>query len=142
MKLIFALVITALQTTAWANPFSNYIFESVSCSVPTELSVASSLQLEAEFDLVQLKNDNSGLEIEQKVGEKLQKMAFKLNQVGKTSYMALPEIITPEMTQFFVKIEDDRSEIEISRLDSGSKHCTNGGLIIKTFFLESAKKTK
>ncbi len=142
MKLLILILIAAVQTTVWANPSSNYVFETVSCSIRAELSVQSSLELEAEFDLIQLSNDNSRLEIEQKVGGVLQKTAFKLNQVGKTSYMALPEIITPEMSQFFVKIEDDRSEIEVSRLDSASKYCTNGGLIIKTFFLETIKKAQ
>ncbi len=140
MKHLIAFIMTAVQTTAWANPVSNYIFETVSCSVRAELTVQSSLELEAEFDLIQLSNDNSRLEIEQKVDGKIQKTAFKLNQVGKTSYMAIPEVITPDMSQFFVKIEEDRSEIEVSRLDSGAKYCTNGGLIIKTFFLETAKK--
>ena len=140
MKYVFAFFITVFQITVWANPSSNYVFETVSCSVRAELTVQSSLELEAEFDLIQLSNDLSRLEIEQKVDGKVQKTAFKLNQVGKTSYMAIPEVITAEMSQFFVKIEEDRSEIEVSRLDSASKYCTNGGLIIKTFFLETAKK--
>lgn len=140
MKQLLVLLISAYTANIWADGWKDYAFESVSCSTGAEIAPESSLILEAEFDLVQLSQDNSRLEYEQKVDSKVQKVSFKLNQVGKKSFMALPAVITPgEMTQFFVNIEDDGNDIELSRSDLGSKIC-GGGLIIKTFSMEAKKK--
>ncbi|MCC6138223.1 MAG: hypothetical protein IT287_06300 [Bdellovibrionaceae bacterium] len=138
MNKLLAIFILCAGTSSWADAYKEYSFESASCSTGAELSPQTSLLLEAEFDLIQLSKDNTKLEMEQKVEGKLQKLSFKLNQVGKSSYMALPVVITSEMNQFFVKIDEDRSEVEISRNDFMAKHC-GGGLIIKTFSVESQK---
>lgn len=136
MKYLFAILITIINPLAQAKESKVYTFESVSCISKEELSPEVSLELESEFDLLVLADDNSTIELQVKqTDSQSQKVSYKLNQMSKTAYMAIPEVATSGPNNFSVTIDiADRSEIEVSRQDY--KHC-GGRLLIKTFVLEN-----
>ncbi len=133
MKKLLCVFILFTTSTLIANDNNQFYFESVACEsgvkinpqvlkknpLPTGLSLSKDL---SELTVYKLNN----------IDDSTTENNFSLRIMGKDAYLAIPEELTGEMNNFFIRTNSTSSVAQIYRKETKANLCGNG-LVIITF---------
>ena len=99
------------------------------CSTGAKIE-ASADRNSASDDAYKLAADLSQLYHDAKVAGEEVRTVYNLNQVGKHQYLALPQILDPDLNAgyFFIAVNDDHTKVTIYTADRSGALC-GGGLV-------------